>query len=69
LKLACGYFAFMRPMSHHWQAGVAHVRWALAEPLFDIPEWRRPTMRPRPSKIREPESPWAENAPAFCLRI
>jgi len=47
LKSACGYFALMRPISHH--AGVAYVTWALAKPPFDLPEWRRTTM--------EPESP------------
>jgi hypothetical protein len=32
---------------------------------FRPPEWRRPTMRPRTSKIKERESPLAENEPAF----
>ena len=36
--------------------GVCDV--CLSKPPFEVPEWRRPTMRPSPSTMREPESPW-----------
>ena len=41
--------------------GVAYVTSALSKPPFEVAEWRRPTIRPSPSTMREPESPLAEN--------